>query len=83
MAETKVRRGHGEDAIYFDAAKNRYVGAVSLGFTLTGSGFGGRSRGGPSRRSGQAQGASSRAGSQGQVVHGIYGPPPDCEGLAQ
>jgi hypothetical protein len=26
------RRGHGEDAIYFDAAKNRYVGAVSLDF---------------------------------------------------
>jgi hypothetical protein len=26
------RRGHGEAAIYFDAAKNRYVGAVSLGF---------------------------------------------------
>ncbi|MGH3264623.1 MAG: hypothetical protein ACRDNS_21820, partial [Trebonia sp.] len=26
------RRGHGEDAIYFDATKNRYVGAVSLGF---------------------------------------------------
>jgi len=26
------RRGHGEDAIYFAAAKNRYVGAVSLGF---------------------------------------------------
>ena len=34
MAEPKLRRrGHGEDAIYFDAAKNRYVGAVSLGFT--------------------------------------------------
>jgi hypothetical protein len=33
MAEAKTRRrGHGEDAIYFDAAKNRYVGAVSLGF---------------------------------------------------
>ena len=33
MAETPARRrGHGEDAIYFDAAKNRYVGAVSLGF---------------------------------------------------
>jgi hypothetical protein len=32
MAETKTkRRGHGEDAIYFDAAKNRYLGAVSLG----------------------------------------------------
>jgi integrase len=32
MAETKLRRrGHGEDAIYFAAAKNRYVGAVSLG----------------------------------------------------
>jgi integrase len=37
MAETKVRRrGHGEDAIYFDIAKNRYVGAVSLGFTPAG-----------------------------------------------
>jgi integrase len=33
MTETTTRRrGHGEDAIYFDAAKNRYVGAVSLGF---------------------------------------------------
>jgi integrase len=29
---TARRRGHGEDAIYFDAAKDRYVGAVSLGF---------------------------------------------------
>jgi integrase len=33
MAETSARRrGHGEDAIYFDATKNRYIGAVSLGF---------------------------------------------------
>jgi integrase len=33
MAGSKTRRrGHGEDAIYFDTAKNRYVGAVSLGF---------------------------------------------------
>jgi len=33
MAEpTARRRGRGEDAIYFDAEKNRYVGAVSLGF---------------------------------------------------
>jgi integrase len=30
------RRGHGEDAIYFAAAKNRYVGAVSLGYTPEG-----------------------------------------------
>jgi hypothetical protein len=29
---TARRRGHGEDAVYFDATKNRYVGAVSLGF---------------------------------------------------
>ncbi len=29
---TARRRGHGEDAIYFDEAKNRYVGAISLGF---------------------------------------------------
>ena len=26
------RRGHGEDAIYFSADKNRYIGAVSTGF---------------------------------------------------
>jgi hypothetical protein len=25
------RPGHGEDAIYFDAAENRYVGAISVG----------------------------------------------------
>ena len=32
MADTVARRrGHGEDAIYFDAAKNRYVGAISVG----------------------------------------------------
>jgi integrase len=37
MAEAKLRRrGHGEDAIYFAAAKNRYVGAVSLGETPDG-----------------------------------------------
>src|SRR5215469_1305980 len=33
MAQVKASyRAHGEDSIYFDAAKNRYVGAVSLGF---------------------------------------------------
>src|SRR5215469_10661772 len=34
MTEAQVarRRGHGEDGIYLDAAKNRYVGAVSLGY---------------------------------------------------
>src|SRR5689334_21465530 len=32
MSETTVRRrGHSEDAIYLDAARNRYVGAISLG----------------------------------------------------
>ncbi|MGN6676859.1 MAG: tyrosine-type recombinase/integrase [Streptosporangiaceae bacterium] len=37
MAGSKSRRrGHGEDAIYFDATKNRYVGAVSLGFGAEG-----------------------------------------------
>jgi integrase len=30
--DTGSRRGHGEDSIYFDAAKSRYVGAVSLGY---------------------------------------------------
>jgi integrase len=28
---TSKRRGHGEDSIYFDEDRNRYVGAVSLG----------------------------------------------------
>jgi integrase len=33
MADASVRRrGHGEGAIYFAADKNRYIGAVSLGF---------------------------------------------------
>jgi hypothetical protein len=33
MTETSARRrGHGEDAIYFAKAKNRYVGAISLGY---------------------------------------------------
>jgi hypothetical protein len=33
MTDTTARRGgHGEDAIYFDETKNRYVGAISLGF---------------------------------------------------
>src|SRR5712691_1672122 len=33
MSETKVRRReHGEDGIYLDAARNRYMGAVSLGY---------------------------------------------------
>jgi hypothetical protein len=33
MSETRVsRRGRGEDAIDFAAAKNRYVGSVSLGY---------------------------------------------------
>jgi integrase len=37
MAEASVkRRGHGEDAIYFEAAKNRYVGAVSVGYAPDG-----------------------------------------------
>ena len=33
MSETKSgAAGLGEDAIYFDAAKNRYVGSISLGY---------------------------------------------------
>jgi hypothetical protein len=37
MADAAVkRRGHGEDAIYFAADKNRYVGAVSLGYGADG-----------------------------------------------
>ena len=38
MAETALarHRGHGEDSIYFDATKNRYVGAVSVGWAADG-----------------------------------------------
>lgn len=32
LAAAGRRRGHGEDSIYFDEARSRYVGAVSLGF---------------------------------------------------
>ncbi len=39
MSETKVkRRGFGEDGIYLDAARNRYMGAVSLGYGPTARG---------------------------------------------
>jgi integrase len=31
------RRGQGEDSIYWDTSKNRYVGAVSLGFSPAGT----------------------------------------------
>jgi hypothetical protein len=31
------RRGQGEDSIYWDSSKNRYVGAVSLGFSSGGT----------------------------------------------
>jgi hypothetical protein len=31
------RRGQGEDSIYWDESKNRYVGAVSLGFSPAGT----------------------------------------------
>jgi integrase len=31
------RRGQGEDSIYWDSSKNRYIGAISLGFSPSGS----------------------------------------------
>ncbi len=34
---TSQRRGHGEDSIYWDSSKHRYVGAVSLGFSPAGT----------------------------------------------
>ncbi len=36
MAVASRRRGHGDDSIYFDASKNRWVGATSLGFSPDG-----------------------------------------------
>ncbi len=34
---TSTRRGHGEDSIYWDATKNRYVGAIDLGMSPAGT----------------------------------------------
>src|SRR6266550_4191361 len=34
---TSKRRGRGEDSIYWDESKNRYIGAVSLGFSPSGA----------------------------------------------
>jgi integrase len=34
---TSTRRGHGEDSIYWDASKNRYVGAIDLGLSPAGT----------------------------------------------
>ena len=31
------RRGRGEDSIFWDEAKGRYVGAVSLGYSASGA----------------------------------------------
>ncbi len=36
MAPVAARRGHGEDSVYFDASKNRWVGATSLGVSADG-----------------------------------------------
>jgi len=37
MQATGKRRGQGEDSIYWDSSKSRYVGAVSLGFNPSGT----------------------------------------------
>jgi integrase len=34
--ERRARAGHGDDSIYWDKSKNRFVGAVSLGYTPSG-----------------------------------------------
>ncbi|MGH3305231.1 MAG: site-specific integrase [Streptosporangiaceae bacterium] len=36
MAASTQRRGHGDDSIYFDASKNRWIGATSLGHSADG-----------------------------------------------
>ena len=37
MRQDTKRRGQGDDSIYWDASKNRYIGAVSLGFSPSGA----------------------------------------------
>src|SRR5271166_5976328 len=75
MSETKVgRRGRGEDAIYFAAAKNRHVGSVSLDYgprreADPAQGLRQDQAGGP----GQAQGAAPGTKSSGQVLEHLRG----------
>ena len=50
MSETQVRRrGHGEDGIYLDAARNRYMDAIPLGYGPDGKRIGARSAARPSK----------------------------------
>ena len=52
MSETNVRRrGFGEDGIFLDAARNRYVGAISLGYGPDGKRIRRKVSGRPSRKS--------------------------------
>jgi hypothetical protein len=37
QAALSKRRGQGQDSIYWDLSKNRYIGAVSLGFNPAGT----------------------------------------------
>ena len=37
MTRATTKRGQNEDSIYWDETKNRYVGAVSLGFSASGT----------------------------------------------
>jgi hypothetical protein len=34
---TSKRRGHGEDSLYWDEPRNRYIGAVDLGLSPAGT----------------------------------------------
>jgi hypothetical protein len=76
MGQDTRRRGHGEDAVYFDAAKNRYVGAVSLGYAADGR----RVRRKVAGRTKQEvrdklKGLAWRARHRGQIVGRLHGPP--------
>ncbi|MEV4927881.1 site-specific integrase [Streptomyces roseoverticillatus] len=35
-SRSRPRAGHGDDSIYWDKSKNRYIGAISLGYTPSG-----------------------------------------------
>jgi hypothetical protein len=62
MSETNVRRrGFGEDGIYLDAARNRYVGAISLGYGPDGKRIRRKVSGRPSRKSAPSSGRCTRS----------------------
>ena len=75
LADASVRRrGHGEDAICFAADKNRYIGAVSVGFGPDGKRLRRKISGEAKEVRDKLKAVQSEAQRWAAVVGGIHGP---------